>query len=112
LTKKVGFNDVVDFTRQLSTMVVAGLSLPESLTILRNQATNKVFADVLLDVEHQIVGGGNLADALGRYPSILALRISPLSAPENLQEPSIKYLRDLLKPSNRSGISAVKYQVR
>lgn len=66
--KRVTFNDVVNFTRQLSTMVVAGLSLPEALTILRNQTTNKVFTDVLVDIEHQIVSGGNLGDALSKYP--------------------------------------------
>lgn len=66
--KRVGFNDIVNFTRQLSTMIVAGLSLPEGLTILRNQTTNKVFSDVLMDIEHQIVSGGNLGDALSKYP--------------------------------------------
>lgn len=69
VVKRVGFGDIVNFTRQLSTMVVAGLSLPESLTILRTQTTNEVFADVLLDVEHQIVSGGNLADVLSKYPA-------------------------------------------
>lgn len=67
--KRVSFNDTVNFTRQLATMIVAGLSLPEALTILRNQTTNPAFAQVLLDVEHQIVGGGNLADSLGKYPA-------------------------------------------
>ncbi len=67
--QKVKFGDIVNFTRQLSTMIVAGLSLPESLTILRTQTTNPVFARVLLDIEHQIVGGGNLADSLAKYPS-------------------------------------------
>lgn len=66
--KRVSFSDIVNFTRQLATMVVAGLSLPEALTILRAQTTNKVFADVLVDVEHQIVGGGNLGDSLAKYP--------------------------------------------
>ncbi|OGG11014.1 hypothetical protein A2Z00_03690, partial [Candidatus Gottesmanbacteria bacterium RBG_13_45_10] len=64
----VKFSDIVNFTRQLSTMVVAGLSLPEALTILRAQTTNKEFAEMLQTVETQIVGGGNLADALARYP--------------------------------------------
>lgn len=66
--KRVGFNEIVNFTRQLSTMVVAGLSIPESLTILRTQTTNKVLADILIDVEHQIVGGGSLGSALAKYP--------------------------------------------
>ena len=66
--RKVRFSDIVNFTRQLSTMVVAGLSLPESLSILRTQATSPAFADVLQDIEHQIIGGGNLGDALSQYP--------------------------------------------
>lgn len=66
--KRVTFNDVVNFTRQLATMIVAGLSLPEALTILRTQTTNEVFSDMLVDVEHQIVSGGNLGDALAKYP--------------------------------------------
>jgi type II secretory pathway component PulF len=66
--KRVTFNDIVNFTRQLSTMVTAGLSLPESLTILRNQTTNQAFSEVLVDIEHQIVSGGNLAGALSKYP--------------------------------------------
>ncbi len=67
---KVSFTDIVNFTRQLSTMVTAGLSLPEALTILRSQTSNPVFATMLQEVEHQIVGGGTLADSLGKYPDL------------------------------------------
>lgn len=66
--KRISFSDIVNFTRQLSTMVVAGLALPDALTILRAQITNKTFADILVDIEHQIVGGGTLGDALAKYP--------------------------------------------
>ena len=65
--KRVSFSDIVNFTQQLSTMIVAGLSLPESLTILRNQTTNTLFSTILEDIESQIVAGGNLADALSKY---------------------------------------------
>jgi len=68
----VGFSDVVNFTRQLATMVVAGLSLPESLSILRSQITNPAFSNVLMDIEHQITSGGNLADALSHHPKIFS----------------------------------------
>lgn len=66
--QRVGFGEIVNFTRQLSTMVVAGLSLPEALSILRIQTTNPAMGNVLMEVEHQIVGGGNLGDALAKYP--------------------------------------------
>lgn len=67
--KKVSFNDIVNFTRQLSTMITAGLSLPQSLAILQEQAGTPEFAKVISDIDHQIVGGGNLGDALAKYPS-------------------------------------------
>ena len=70
--QRVSFNDIVSFTRQLATMIVAGLSIPEALTILRTQTSNKMFATMLEDVEHQIVGGGTLADALSKYPSMFS----------------------------------------
>ena len=66
--QRVGFGEIVNFTRQLSTMVVAGLALPEALSILRIQTTNPAMGSVLMEVEHQIVGGGNLGDALAKYP--------------------------------------------
>lgn len=65
---RIAFADIVNFTRQLATMIVAGLPLPEALTILRAQATNKLFVSLLQDVERQIVGGGTLGDALVKYP--------------------------------------------
>ena len=70
--KKVGFNDVSNFTRQLATMITAGLSLPDALTILRTQTTNPTFVRLIADVEHQIIGGGNLGDSLGKYPNVFS----------------------------------------
>ncbi len=69
-----GFGDVVNFTRQLSTMITAGLTLPDALNILHAQTTNPHFARIILDIEHKVVGGGNLADALeaqkGLFPQL------------------------------------------
>ena len=66
--KRVGFGEIVNFTRQLSTMVVAGLSLPEALNILKSQTQNETFQNVINEIENQIVAGGNLGDALAKYP--------------------------------------------
>jgi type II secretory pathway component PulF len=67
--KRVGFNDIVNFTRQLATMMVAGLQLPEALSILRAQSANPLFTSVIQDIEHQVISGSNLADSLAKYPS-------------------------------------------
>lgn len=66
--KRVPFNEIVNFTRQIATMVVAGLSLPEALAILRQQTTNQIFGTAIMDIEHQIVGGGSFSNALSKYP--------------------------------------------
>lgn len=70
--QRASFADVVNFTRQLSTMVTAGLSLPDSLAILRKQSTNTRFTSVLLEIEHQIAGGSNLADALKKHENLFS----------------------------------------
>ncbi len=61
--ERVKVDDVVNFTRQLSTMVSAGLPLTESLSILRVQsppAMSRVVSKVLEEVE----GGKTLAVAM------------------------------------------------
>lgn len=69
LIRRVGMDDKVNFTRQLSTMVTAGLPLTEALSILEIQANpsmSRVVAEVLTLVE----GGGSLADAMEKHPEV------------------------------------------
>ncbi len=65
--QKVKFDDVVNFTRQLSTMIGAGLPLTDALSILQMQvppALQSKVADVLRSIE----GGSTFADALVHHP--------------------------------------------
>lgn len=65
--QKVKFDDVVNFTRQLSTMIGAGLPLTDALSILQLQvplAMQSKVADVLRSIE----GGSTFADALVHHP--------------------------------------------
>lgn len=66
--QRVSFGDIVNFTRQLSTMVTAGLTITEALSILRSQTPNQAFAKVLDEILHDIEAGNNLASALEKYP--------------------------------------------
>lgn len=67
---KVSQTDVTNFTRQLSTMITAGLSLTESLNILRGQATSKKFSQVLEGITRDIEGGSTFADSLKKHPKV------------------------------------------
>lgn len=65
--QKVKFDDVVNFTRQLSTMIGAGLPLTDALSILQVQvppALQTKVADVLRSIE----GGSTFANALKHHP--------------------------------------------
>jgi len=66
--ERVSGNDVATFTRQLSTMVNAGLPITEALLILRSQskgAMQKVSAQILADVEE----GQALSTSMGKHPN-------------------------------------------
>ena len=63
--------DISTFTRQLATMVNAGLPITEALLILRSQSRismQKVVSQILADVE----GGESLSMAIGRHPKIFS----------------------------------------
>lgn len=69
LINRVSFNTIVNFTRQLSTMVTAGLPLIDALSILGRQETNSQFKSVILTIMGRIRGGETFAKSLGAYPS-------------------------------------------
>lgn len=66
--KRVSFGEIVAFTRQLSIMITAGLTLIDALVLLQRQTKNQVFAKALNEILHEIEGGGSFADALEKYP--------------------------------------------
>jgi len=70
--KKVKMHDLVIFTRELSTMVSAGVSLPRSLETLATQTENKHFREVLFGINHDVIAGNPLADALAKYPKVFS----------------------------------------
>ena len=67
---KVTGKDVVIFTRQLSTMIDAGLPLVQSLQILGDQQENPTFKKVLRAVRSDVETGSTFSDALKKHPEI------------------------------------------
>lgn len=56
------------FTRQLATMVNAGLPLLQSLDILAEQTEDAHFAEVIRTIAQDVEGGETFSEALRRYP--------------------------------------------
>jgi len=65
---KVTSRDLVLFSRQLSTLVSAGVPIVQSLGILETQAENPAFKEVLGAVKADIEAGLSISDALKKHP--------------------------------------------
>ena len=65
---KVTGKDIVIFTRQLSTMIDAGLPLVQGLEILAKQQDNSTFKKVLTAVKTDVETGTTFADAMRKHP--------------------------------------------
>ena len=70
--KKVKLVDLVIFTRQLSTMISAGVPLTRSLTALQNDAPNLYMREVLMGITKDIESGAALGDAFAKYPNVFS----------------------------------------
>jgi len=62
--------DLQIFTRQLATMIDAGLPLVQCLDILANQNPNKIFARILGQVKSSVEQGSTFSEALKRHPKV------------------------------------------
>ena len=67
---RVKADELVIFSRQLATMVNAGLPLIEGLRTLYEQIENDNFRQVIAGVINQVEGGSAFADAITRYPGV------------------------------------------
>jgi type IV pilus assembly protein PilC len=67
---KVTGKDIVIFTRQLSTMIDAGLPLVQGLQILEKQQSNTTFRSVLGDIRSDVESGSTLADSMRKHPKV------------------------------------------
>ena len=66
----VPLQDLVVFTRQLATMIDAGLAMVQSLQALAEQTNNKVMRDLIKDVCTRVEGGDSFSEALQKHPKV------------------------------------------
>jgi type IV pilus assembly protein PilC len=67
--KKVQQRSVAIFTRQLATMIDAGLPLVQSLEVLSSQQDNKLFKNIIREIREDVEGGSTFAGALKKHPA-------------------------------------------
>jgi type IV pilus assembly protein PilC len=79
----VALADLVVFTRQLATMIDAGLAMVQCLQGLAEQTSNKVMRDVIRDVCTRVEGGDSFSMALTKHPKVFnRLYVSMVDAGE------------------------------
>lgn len=66
--KKVGLADIATFTRQLATLLDAGLPLLRALNILMDQTENPGLKEIIGSISADIQGGASFSEALGKHP--------------------------------------------
>jgi type IV pilus assembly protein PilC len=67
---KVTDKDVVILTRQLATMIDAGLPLVQCLEILGSQTENKTLSKTIIQVRSDVESGATFAEALKKHPKV------------------------------------------
>lgn len=69
---KVKLDDLVIFSRQLATMIDAGIPLVQSLGILGEQMENKNLQAIIVGVERDISSGTSFCDALNKHRQVFS----------------------------------------
>jgi type IV pilus assembly protein PilC len=76
-------DELVMVTRNLGSMIVAGLPLSRALSVIERQSTNPKLKAVIADVSSQIERGSQFNEALAKYPRVFSdLYVSMVRAGE------------------------------
>jgi len=70
ITGRITVKDKVVFTRQLSTLIGAGLPLSQSLNTVLEQTQNKKLQSIVQDITSSVEGGRSLLDSFSKYPKV------------------------------------------
>ncbi len=65
---RVGFDDIVDLTRQLAIMINAGLTLIDSFDILKKQTSKLTMVKLIDELDKDVRSGSSFSTALKKYP--------------------------------------------
>ncbi|HSL01857.1 MAG TPA: type II secretion system F family protein [Rubrobacteraceae bacterium] len=70
--KRVRLGDLVVFSRQLATMINAGLPIVRALYILSEQTENQKLKEIVIQVRKDVEAGFAFSEALGRHPEVFS----------------------------------------
>lgn len=68
--RRVKSSELLIFTRQLATMVNAGLPLLQCMDILGEQSEDPIFCKIIVSIASSVEGGETFSDSLRSYPKV------------------------------------------
>jgi len=70
LKGRITVKDKIVFTRQLATLINAGLPLAQSLHTASEQTENKKLQSIIQDITASVEGGKTLSESFAKYPEV------------------------------------------
>ncbi|HUC96531.1 MAG TPA: type II secretion system F family protein [Candidatus Saccharimonadales bacterium] len=70
LTGRITTKDKVVFTRQLATLIGAGLPLAQSLHTTQEQTENKKLQNIISEITASVEGGKSLSESFSKHPEV------------------------------------------
>ena len=67
-SRKIKSSDIALFTRQMATMMKAGVPLIQSFDIVADGVENQLMRNLVTDIKTDVAAGGGLAASLARHP--------------------------------------------
>ncbi|KPK39440.1 MAG: hypothetical protein AMJ78_08515 [Omnitrophica WOR_2 bacterium SM23_29] len=101
---RIGQKQLTLFTRQLATLIGAGLPLVRSLYVLERQEKTGILKETIRGLAEQVEGGTSFSDALLKYPSnFIPLYINTIKAGETggVLEVVLSRLAEFLEKTQR-----------
>ncbi len=97
---RINRQDLVLFTRQLATMLSAGLPIVTALNVLEEQAADRRFREIIHTVRGGIERGGTLSGEIARHPAaFFSFYVNTVRSGEvsGVLDTSLTYLADYLE---------------
>ena len=69
-TKKVKRSELISFSRELSTLIEAGIGIDSALNLLLDQRVGSAFEDVIRKLKDDLNGGKTIAESMGSQPDV------------------------------------------
>jgi type IV pilus assembly protein PilC len=69
---RVKASELIIFTKNLSGMLKAGLSLARALSVLEKQTKNSKFKKIIIELINEVESGGTLSSGLAKHPKVFS----------------------------------------